>query len=96
MVIKLEEDKIIVGNWRSREELIRDMKKYGITVKCFPVSRRLKKGGGVGPALDIRFVTAESGRASFIHGAKSKELAIELLGLRTKEDCERVNRELES
>ena len=54
------------------------------------------KGWGVGPALDIRFVTAESGRASFIHGAKSKELAIELLGLRTKEDCERVNRELES
>ena len=96
MVIKLEEDKIIVGNWRSREELIRDMKKYGITVKCFPVSRRLKKGGVVGPTLDIRFVTAESGRASFIHGAKSKELAIELLGLRTKEDCERVNRELES
>ena len=92
----MEEDKIIVGNWGSREELVRYMKKYGITVKCFPVSRRLKKGGVVGPALDIRFITAESGRLSFIHGAKSKELAIELLGLRTKEDCERVNRELES
>ena len=92
----MEENKIIVGNWGSREELIRDIKEKGIKVKCSPVSRRRKKGGGVGPALDIRFVPADSGRASFIHGAKSKELAIELLGLRTKEDCERVNRELES
>ena len=93
---KLEENKILVGNWKTREELIRDMKKYGITVKCFPVSRRPKKGGGVGPALDIRFVTAESERASCIHGVKSKELAIELLGLRIEEDCERVNIKLEN
>ena len=93
-MVKLEGDKIIVGNWRSREELIRDMKKYGITVKCFPVSKRLKRGGVVGPTLDIRFVTAGS-TASIFRG-KTKELAIELLGLRTKEDCERVNRELES
>ena len=94
-MIELIEDKILVGNWRTREELIEDMKKYGIQVKCFPVSTRLKKGGVVGPALDIRFVTVGSEKASFIHGAKSKELAIELLGLRSKEDCERVNRELE-
>ena len=94
-MIKLEEDKIIVGNWESREELVRDMKERGIKVKCSPVSRRLKKGGGVGPALDIRFVTTESGTAS-VFKRKTKERAIELLGLRTKEDCERVNRELES
>lgn len=94
-MIELIEDKILVGNWRTREELIEYIKKYGIKVKCFPVSTRLKKGGVVGSALDIRFVTAGSGTASFIHGAKSKELAIELLGLRSKEDCERVNRELE-
>jgi len=91
----LEKDKIIVGNWRSREELIRDMREEEIKVKCSLVSRRLKKGGGVGPALDIRFLTAESGRASVFKG-KNKEKAIELLRLRTKEDCERVNRELES
>ena len=95
-MIKLEKDKILVlRNGITREELIRDMKNYGITVKCFSVSRRPKKSGVVGPALDIRFVTAESGRASFIHGKKSKERAIELLGLKTKEDCERINRELE-
>ena len=92
----MEKDKILVlRNGITREELIRDMKNYGITVKCFLVSRRPRKSGVVGPALDIRFVTAESGRASFIHGKKSKERAIELLGLKTKEDCERINRELE-
>jgi len=93
-VIKLEGDKIIVGDWGSREELIRDMNERGIKVKCSPVSRRLKKGGGVGPALDIRFVPA--GSMASIFKAKTKERAIELLGLRTKEDCEKVNRELES
>ena len=94
-MIKLEKDRIIVrrGNWGSREELVREMKEEGIKVKCFSVSRRLKKGGEVGPALDIRFVTGESGRAS-VFGGKTKEKAVELLGLRTKEDCERVNREL--
>ena len=91
----MEEDKIIVGNWRSKEELIKDMKEHGVRVKCSPVSRRLKKGGVVGPTLDIRFIYVKSEEA-FIHGTKSKERAIELLGLRTKEDCERVNRELES
>ena len=95
-MIELREDKQLVGNWRTREELIWDMKKYGIRVECFPVSIRLKKGGEVGPVIDIRFVTAESGKASFIHGAKSKDLAIELLGLRSKADCEKVNIELES
>jgi len=95
MVIKLEKGKIIVGNWRSREELIRDMREEGIKVKCSLVSRRSKKGGGVGPALGIRFVTAESDRAS-VFKDKTKEKARELLGLRTEEDCERVNRELES
>jgi len=87
---------LVLRNGITREELIGAMKKYGIRVKCLPVSLRPKKGGEVGPAIDIRFVTAESRKASFIHGAKSKELAIELLGLRSKEDCERVNRELES
>lgn len=87
---------LVVKNWITREELVENMKKYGMIVKCFPVPSRTKKGGVVGPALDIRFVTAGSGKASFIHGAKSKERAIELLGLRSKEDCERVNRELES
>jgi hypothetical protein len=95
-VIELREDKQLVGNWRTREGLIWDMKKYGIRVECFPVSLRLKKGGEVGSELDIRFRTAESGKTSVIHGAKSKKLARELLGLRSKEDCERVNRELES
>ena len=94
-MIELREDEQLVGNWRTREELIEDMKKYGIRVECFPVSLRLKKGGEVGSELDIRFRTAESGKASVIHGAKSKKLARELLGLRSKEDCERVNRELE-
>ena len=92
----MREDKTLVGNWRTREELIWDMKKYGIRVECFPVSLRLKKGGEVGSELDIRFRTAESGKTSVIHGAKSKKLARELLGLKSKEDCERVNRELES
>ena len=93
----MEEDKILVlRKGITREELIMDMKNYGITVKCFPVSIRPRTGGVVGPALDIRFVTAESGRASCIHGKKSKERAIELLGLTTKEDCERINRELEN
>ena len=93
-MIKLEEDKIIVGNWGSREEIVRDMKERGIKVKCISVSRRLKKGGVVGPALDIRFVTAGS-TASIFRG-KTKKRAIEILGLRTEEDCEKVNRELES
>lgn len=92
----MSEDKTLVGNWRTREEIIWDIKKYGIRVECFPVSLRLKKGGEVGSELDIRFVTAGSEKASFIHGAKSKKLARELLGLRSKEDCEGVNRELES
>ena len=92
----MREDKQLVGNWITREELIWYMKKYGIRVECFPVSLRLKKGGEVGSELDIRFRTAESGKASFIHGAKSKERAKELLELKTKEDSERVNRELES
>ena len=93
---KLEKDRIFVirGNWESREEVIRDMKKLGITLKCFPVSRRLKKGEGAGPALDIKFIPA--GSTASIFKAKTKERAIELLGLRIKEDCERVNRELES
>lgn len=93
----MEEDRIIVirGNWGSREELIRYMREEGIKVKCIPKSIILRKGGGVGPGLDIRFSTAESGRASVFKG-KTKEKAIELLRLRTKEDCERVNRELES
>ena len=96
-MIELREDKILrLRDDITREELIGTMKEYGIRVKCFPVSLRLKNGGEVGPAIDIRFVTAESGKASFIHGAKSKELAIDLLGLRSKADCGRVNRELES
>ena len=96
-MIELRENKtLVLRNGITREELIGMMKEYGIKVKCFSVPQRLKKGGEVGPAIDIRFVTAESGKASFIHGAKSKELAIELLELRSKEDCERVNRELES
>jgi len=95
-VIELREDKTLVGNWRTREELIGAIKKYGIRVESFPAYIRLEKGGEVGSELYIRFRTAESGKASAIHGAKSKELAKELLGLRSKEDCERVNRELES
>ena len=71
----MSEDKTLVGNWRTREEIIWDMKKYGIRVACFPVSLRLKKGGEVGSELDIRFVTARSEKASFIHGAKSRKLA---------------------
>lgn len=94
MVIKLEEDKIIVGNWGSREEFIMYMKEKGIKVKCIPKSLMLKKGGKVEPGLEIRFLIA-GGRAS-VFKAKTKERAIELLGLRTKEDCERVNRELEN
>lgn len=96
-MIKLEKDKVLVlKKGITREELIRVMKNYGITVKCSPVSLRSKTGGVVGPALRIEFRTAESGRASVIHGEKSKERAIELLGLKTKEDCERINRELEN
>jgi hypothetical protein len=91
----LEKDKIIMGNWRSKEELIKDMKEHGVRVKCYPVSRGIKRGGGVGPALRISFVYVKR-RETFIHGKETKKHAIELLGLRTKEDCERVNRELES
>lgn len=96
MVIKLEEDKIIVRsrNWGSREELIGYMKDKGIKAKCVPKSSMLKKGGKVEPGLEIKFLIAV-GRAS-VFRAKTKEHVIELLGLRTKEDCERVNRELEN
>ena len=90
----MEEDKIIVGNWGSREELIRNMKEKRIKVKCISKSLILKKGGKVEPGLDIRFLTA--GRITSIFSGTTKEKAIELLGLRTKEDCERVNRELEN
>lgn len=94
---KLEKDRIFVirGNWESREEVIRDMKKLGITLKCFPVSRRPKKGGEVGPGLEISFKPAEGEKASAFR-AETKKKAIEWLGLRTEEDCERVNRELEN
>lgn len=94
---KLEKYKIFVinGNWGSREELIMDMKEMGIKLKCFPVSLRSKKGGEVGPALEISFKRAKGGKASAFKG-KTKEKAIEWLGLRTEEDCERVNRELEN
>ena len=34
----MEEDKIIVGNWGSREELIRNMKEKRIKVKCIYAS----------------------------------------------------------
>ena len=96
-MIKLEKNRIIVrrGNWGSREELIREMKEERIKVKCFPKSLVLKKGGSVEQGLDIRFLTAESGRTSVFKG-KTKEKAIELLGLRTEEDSEKVNSELES
>ena len=65
-------------------------------VKCSSVDIGFKKAGEVGPTMRIRYVTAGSGEASFIHGPKGKDLAKELLGLKSKEDCERVNRELES
>ena len=95
-MIKLEEDKIIVRlrNWGSREELIEYMKDKRIKAKCVPKSLMLKKGGKGEPGLEIKFLIA-GGRAS-VFKAKTKEHAIELLGLRTKEDCERVNRELEN
>jgi len=54
-VIELREDKTLVRNWRTREELIWDMKKYGIRVECFPVSLKLKKGGEVGSELGTRY-----------------------------------------
>ena len=94
---KLEKDKTFVmkGNWGSREEVIMDMKRMGIKLKCFPVSSRLKKGGEVGPALEISFKRAKGGKDSAFKG-ETKKKAIEWLGLRTEEDCERVNRELEN
>ncbi|MCD4745657.1 MAG: hypothetical protein K8R58_05105 [Bacteroidales bacterium] len=95
MIELIKNNTLVLQNRITRDELIEAMKKYGIKVKCFHDLSRLKMGGVVEPALDIRFITAGSGKLSFIHGAKSKELAIELLGLRSKEDCERVNRELE-
>ena len=51
----MREDKTLVRNWRTREELIWDMKKYGIRVECFPVSLKLKKGGEVGSELGTRY-----------------------------------------
>ena len=94
---KLEKDRIfeIRGNWGSREELIRDMKEMGIKLKCFPVSLRPKKGGEVRPALEISFKRVKGGKDSAFKG-ETKKKAIEWLGLRTEEDCERVNRELEN
>jgi hypothetical protein len=94
---KLEKDKIFVirGNWGSREELIMDMKEKGIKLKCFPVSLRPKKGGEVGPALEISFTRVKGEKDSAFKG-ETKKKAIEWLGLRTEEDCERVNRELEN
>lgn len=83
-------------NGITREELIETMKEYGIRVKCSSVDIGFEKAGEAGPGMRIRYVTAGSGEASFIHGPKSKDLAKELLGLKSKEDCERVNRELES
>jgi len=92
----LEKDKIIVAlrNWESREELIWYMKEKGIKVKCVHKDLVIKKGGKVEPELEIKFLI-DSGNAS-VFKAKTKERAKELLELKTKEDCERVNRELEN
>jgi len=95
-VIELRDETLRLRNDITREELIGAMKEYGIRVKCSSVAIGFEKSGEVGPTMRIRYVTAGSREASFIHGAKSKELAKELLGLKSKEDCERVNRELES
>lgn len=95
-MIELRDNKIFVlTNDTTREKIISHMKKEGIGVKCFPVSSILKKGGVVGPGLDIRYVTTESKNTSVFTG-KSKEHANKLLELRSNEDCERINRELES
>ena len=96
-MIELRDDKtFVIPEGTTREELIDHMKKYGIRVKCFPVLSMPKKGGEVGPGLDIRYVTVESINASVYTGAKSKEIAKKRLELKSKEDCERINRELEN
>ena len=95
-MIQLKDDKtFIIPKGTRREELIEKMKEEGIKIKCISVSSILKRGGEVGPGLDIKFVTTESKKSSCIR-AKSKEIATELLELRNKEDCERINRELET
>jgi hypothetical protein len=66
--------------------------RQGITVKCVLNPLLLKKGGKVEPGLVFTFPRA-CGKAS-VYKDISKKRAIELLELRTKEDCERVNREL--
>jgi len=93
---KEEEDNILVrrGGWESRKEVIGIMKEKGIKVKCIPKSSVTKKGGIVEPGLEIRFVTTSTTGSVFKKDTKKR--AIEILGLRTKEDCERINRELES
>ena len=95
-MIKLRDKTLRLRNDITREDLINNMKKYGIRVKCSSVDIGFEKAGEAGPGMRIRYVTAGSGEASFIHGPKSKKLAEKLLGLKSKEDCERVNRELES
>ena len=87
---------LTLRNGITREELIGAMKEHGIRVKCSSVAIGFEKAGEDGPRMRIRYVTAGSREASFIHGLKSKKLAEKLLGLKSKEDCERVNRELES
>ena len=87
---------LTLRNGITREELIGAMKEHGIRIKCSSVAIGFENAGEVGPTMRIRYVTVGGGEASFIHGPKSKDLAKELLGLKSKEDCERVNRELES
>ena len=93
-MIKLENKTVVDTKWKSREYLVTYMKENGIKVKCISKAIMLKKGGIAEPGLDIRFVTA--GSTASIFKDKTKESAKEILGLRTEEDCERVNRELES
>ena len=83
-----------MGEWESREDVIGIMKERGIKVKCIPKSSVTKKGGIVEPGLEIRFITTSTTESVFKRDTKKK--AIEILGLTTKEDCDRINRELES
>jgi TolB protein len=82
--IKLEENKIIIGNWESKEEFIRDMKEKVIKVKCINrnslLNRLLGKGLVFGTSAMLFVATMASVGVVAASGGMKEGLVISIKG----------------